>query len=412
MGIQARKRIFFNAGLLFALFFLTSAVTGSGSEKDGVRFKVRTDKPYTIVERSDFSRYDNGKYLGHVYREVRAAINPSGTDSGGSALYKGNFIVMEETLRDMRQSARAVNAIIPVNFALNAEGRMRIEDDRGFPALRDFPVYEADGVTEGSTWTAGGRRAVDPLNEGKTFLVPFTAVYEYKGIEDYKGVPVHRIEASYKPDSGISTLNSRQSGGFSGGGGAVLSSVTGKHDVTILIAVENGMMLLSRDNLDETFSWNDGRTVRFRGFTLCFAQSIVPLDGGKIKKEIEKTDSIELEPVDAGLRLSIRDLQFVSDSNELLPSEAARLDLIAASLSGVEGRTFLVEGHTAATGRPDGEMQLSIERAKRIVDELSARGIPQSRFIYKGWGGTKPIGDNSSDAGRRLNRRVEITILD
>ncbi|MDR2659501.1 MAG: OmpA family protein [Spirochaetaceae bacterium] len=400
MNKAAHKR--FLTGV-FSFIFLTSAVTGNT-----LNFKVQTTEPYTIVERSDFSRYDNGKYIGHVYREVRAAINPSGTEQDGSTRYKGNFIVMEETVRDMRQNARPVNAVVPVNFALNANGGIRIDDDRGFPALRNFPFYSQNGITKGDTWKAAGQRAVDPLNENKTLILPFTAVYEYKGIEDYKGIPVHRIEASYKSDADFSSVSAaglRQTDDK-------FSKLTGKHDVTILIAVENGMMLLSRDVLDETFSWNDGKTVRFKGFTLCFAQGIIPLDGGKIKKGIENVGGIELEPVDAGLRLSIRDLQFASDSSELLPSESARLDRIAASLAGIEGRTFLVEGHTASTGRPENEMKLSQERAKRIVDELAARGIPLGRFIYKGWGGAKPVGDNNTDAGRKLNRRVEITILD
>ncbi|MDR0408989.1 MAG: OmpA family protein [Spirochaetaceae bacterium] len=402
---MARKRIL-KDGLLCTLVFFASAITSAA-----LNIGTRTNEPYTMVERSDFSRYDNGKYIGHVYREVRAAINPSGTDSDGSTRYKGNFIVMEETLRDMRQNARPVNAVVPVNFALNAQGGMRIEDDKGFPALRNFPYYTQPSITKGFTWKASGQRAVDPLNEGKTLIVPFTAVYEYKGIEDYKGIPVHRIEASYKSDTDFTGAEYTADSTDSSGNGR-LSKLTGKHDVTILIAVENGIMLLSRDNLDETFSWNDGKTVRFRGFTLCFAQSITPIDSNKIKKEMETANGVEFEPVDTGLRLSIRDIQFVSDSSELLPNEAARLDRIAASLAGIEGRTFLVEGHTAATGRPESEKRLSVERAKRIVDELSSRGIPAGRFIYKGWGGEKPVGDNSTDAGRRLNRRVEITILD
>jgi outer membrane protein OmpA-like peptidoglycan-associated protein len=390
--------------LFYAAVFLTSAADGAG----GAYVKARTGEPYTMVERSDFSRYDNGKYIGHVYREVRAAINPSGTADGGSARYRGNFIVMEETLRDLRQSARAVNAIVPVSFELNADGRIRIENDRGFPALRNFPFFAPGRLTEGTTWRAAGQRAVDPLNEGKPVIAPFTAVYEYKGIEDYKGVSVYRIEANYKPNVDFSGTGSA----YAGENGAVLTALAGNHDVTILIAVENGMMLLLRDYVDETFSWSDGKKIRFRGFTLCFSQGIVALDDGKIRKSIENTEGIDFEPVDAGLRLSIRDLQFASDSAELLPSEAVRLDRIAASLSGIEGRTFLVEGHTASTGRPDGEMMLSVERAKRIVDELASRGIPQGRFIYKGWGGTKPSAGNDSDAGRRQNRRVEITILD
>jgi len=71
-----------------------------------------------------------------------------------------------------------------------------------------------------------------------------------------------------------------------------------------------------------------------------------------------------------------------------------------------------VEGHTAAVGRAAGELELSKRRAKKIVDELSARGIPADRFIYKGWGGTKPVAGNDTEEGRARNRRVEITVLD
>jgi outer membrane protein OmpA-like peptidoglycan-associated protein len=94
----------------------------------------------------------------------------------------------------------------------------------------------------------------------------------------------------------------------------------------------------------------------------------------------------------------------------MLPAERPRLDMIAGVLKETPDRTFLVEGHTAAIGRPDGEMELSVQRAKRMVDEMVSRGVPAERFIYKGWGGTKPLGDNANEEGRRLNRRVEITI--
>jgi outer membrane protein OmpA-like peptidoglycan-associated protein len=373
-------------------------------------FAGAAEKPsaYTLVERSDFSRYDNGKYIGHVYREVRAAINPEEAADDGTTRYHGNYIVMEETLRDMRQSARAVNAIVSVNFALLENGGMQIENDRGYPVLKNFPVYDISGINSGSVWTANGSRAVDPLNDGQILRVPFTARYEYKGIEDYRGVPCHRIEAEYET---IDDFSAAVNGGGNGAG-ATLSRVRGKHEVTILLAVSNGILILSRDNMDETFSWNDGKNVRYKGFTLSFGQGLVPLDTNAIKKTIEKTDGLELEKVDGGLRLSIRDLQFRSDSAELLPEETPRLDLIAESLAGIEGRTFLVEGHTASTGQALGEQDLSAERAKAVVDELVRRGIPAGRFIYKGWGATKALGDNSTPEGRRANRRVEITILE
>jgi outer membrane protein OmpA-like peptidoglycan-associated protein len=117
-------------------------------------------------------------------------------------------------------------------------------------------------------------------------------------------------------------------------------------------------------------------------------------------------------PVDSGLRLTVKDVRFAPDSDEFLPSENSRLEVIAGVLKDVPDKIFLVEGHTAAIGNPAGEMELSLRRAKRMADEMVKRGIPAERFMYKGWGGTRPLGDNATDEGRRLNRRVEITILE
>ena len=72
---------------------------------------------------------------------------------------------------------------------------------------------------------------------------------------------------------------------------------------------------------------------------------------------------------------------------------------------------FLVEGHTASTGRPAGEQKLSEQRARRIAEELAARGVDAGAFICRGWGGNRSIASNDREEGRAENRRVEITIL-
>ena len=56
-------------------------------------------------------------------------------------------------------------------------------------------------------------------------------------------------------------------------------------------------------------------------------------------------------------------------------------------------------------------MNLSVERTKSIAQELVKRGINEGRLICKGRGSTKPIADNSTAEGKKINRRVEITIL-
>ncbi|MDR2184777.1 MAG: OmpA family protein [Treponema sp.] len=395
------ERIIFKRLLIQAMIFSVS-LTAHAQEAPGpaFRFKAGGAVPYSVTERSDWSRYDNGKYTGHVCREVRASIVPA--ETGGAPLYRGNFFVFEETLRDLRQSARALDEIIPAAFRVDGDGTTRIEDDKGFPSLRGFPAFPAKALKPGDKWTAPGSRAVDPLNNGSFTVVPFTAGYEYKGAELYKGEPVYRISSAYAP---------RCQGEF---------RLQGNHAVDILIRREDGTLLMMRDNLDETYTWPDGSTLRFRGFTLTFGQGLIPMNQHEVIASLEETiteddiqgGNIEIATVPEGVRLTVREIRFIPDTAAFLPEEQPRLDTIAQALKKVPDRTILVEGHTAAVGLPEGEMELSVERARKMIEELVRRGIPAGRFMYKGWGGSKPLGDNSSEEGRRLNRRVEITILE
>ena len=140
----------------------------------------------------------------------------------------------------------------------------------------------------------------------------------------------------------------------------------------------------------------------------------------KLKKQIEDHQAksakssapITVDNTEAGIRLTIQNLQFKADSAELLPGEEKRLDQIAEILRLAEDAQFLIEGHTASTGYEAGEMKLSKERADSIAAALSTRGIGSERFICKGSGGKKPIASNDTAEGKALNRRVEITILD
>ena len=122
-------------------------------------------------------------------------------------------------------------------------------------------------------------------------------------------------------------------------------------------------------------------------------------------------NNIVAEEVPAGIRLSIRDIKFAPDSAQVLPGESSRLDEIAEVLKMAPNAQLLVEGHTASVGKPAGEQTLSELRAKKIAEELKARGVKAGAFICRGFGGTKPVASNETPEGRAQNRRVEITIL-
>ena len=127
----------------------------------------------------------------------------------------------------------------------------------------------------------------------------------------------------------------------------------------------------------------------------------------------KKIPSTTVTDEDDGIHIAIEDLNFYPDSEILLPDEAKRLDLIAEELvSKTKDKEFtlIVEGHTASVGKPTGEMNLSYLRAQTIINELVARGINRDICEAKGYGGTKPKGDNSTEEGRAMNRRVEIIL--
>jgi outer membrane protein OmpA-like peptidoglycan-associated protein len=71
-----------------------------------------------------------------------------------------------------------------------------------------------------------------------------------------------------------------------------------------------------------------------------------------------------------------------------------------------------VEGHTSSEGEATANMKLSADRAAAVMKALVERGIDKSKLVSKGFGITKPIGDNATPDGRQKNRRVEFVILD
>lgn len=87
------------------------------------------------------------------------------------------------------------------------------------------------------------------------------------------------------------------------------------------------------------------------------------------------------------------------------------VDQIAEYLKENPGTRIVVEGHTDITGSVEKNQILSENRAKAIKAELVKRGILESRLETKGYGSSKPIGDNNTKAGRTQNRRVTITKL-
>ncbi|WP_341841318.1 OmpA family protein [Chitinophaga caseinilytica] len=95
----------------------------------------------------------------------------------------------------------------------------------------------------------------------------------------------------------------------------------------------------------------------------------------------------------------------------LEPASATELDKLVDFLR--ENATLQVEisGHTDNVGSDADNLLLSQNRAKSVVDYLAQHGIAATRLKAKGYGETKPLESNDSDAGRAQNRRTELKII-
>lgn len=363
-------------------------------------FSYTENKTYTFVERTDLRRYDNGKYIGLMSREVKAVITPE------NDIYDGNFYVNQDTRRSVSYVTSGIHDSIPSVFKISENGQFSMIEDYGYPSFRSFPTFPKSEIHPGESWEAEAERAVDPLNKGLFTRIPVYAQYTYLRDEVYHGEEVYLLSAKWATRYGTGTKILDLDGDKS------LVSAAGNHSATIYISKKTGNALVVRDSVDEQFTYSGGNKIAFKGTISLFTEYPPQINDEEILPIINEVSDVEVEKTNAGLRLRLTNLQFKPNSAELLEGEKIRLLQIAAALKKVPESQFLVEGHTASTGNPKGEKELSLERAHTIVKELAALGIPVERFICKGSGGTKPIADNSTSEGKAINRRVEITILE
>jgi outer membrane protein OmpA-like peptidoglycan-associated protein len=102
------------------------------------------------------------------------------------------------------------------------------------------------------------------------------------------------------------------------------------------------------------------------------------------------------------------DIHFATGRADILPESLPIVDEIAALLKKRPAMKVGVEGHTDTTGTPAGNRTLSEARAKSVAAAVAAKGIAPARLIPAGFGQDRPVADNRTEEGRRLNRRVEI----
>lgn len=129
-----------------------------------------------------------------------------------------------------------------------------------------------------------------------------------------------------------------------------------------------------------------------------------------VQQEAQESASLDNDNdgnVDATIILS--GVNFTVGTADLTEEAAASLQTTAGLLEKhASGQRFEVAGYTDSMGSPKRNQQISEQRAETVRNFLIKQGIKADLLISKGYGQDNPIADNETQAGRAMNRRVEL----
>jgi outer membrane protein OmpA-like peptidoglycan-associated protein len=334
---------------------------------------------------------------------------------GGTGRHRAIFQTAERALRaegaivgQSFQWAREYES----EFERDARGHITIDKRFYMPVVRDVPVFPDRALHIGDSWSAEGHEMHDfrdSFGIPEPYRIPFTANYTFLGDKEWKGKTYPAFSVSYRifsePDPVTGTIWPRR--------------IMGASDQIVFWDFELGQAAFYSETFRMVFDLSDGRTVEYRGTAEAEIVESPQMDKERTIQDITREiaelgiPDVSVRIVDEGVTISLEDVQFQSNSAEMLPGEQAKLTKIAEILRRYPDRDILVGGHTALAGTKAGQMQLSRDRAASVADYLIGEKVRgPERMVVRGYGAEKPLGDNRTEDGRRRNRRVEITILE
>ena len=121
--------------------------------------------------------------------------------------------------------------------------------------------------------------------------------------------------------------------------------------------------------------------------------------------------NIGLQPIELNASVVLKNIFFDFNKAELKAESMAELDFLVQLMLENPSVKIEIGGHTDNVGKPAENLALSMNRAKAVVQYLISKKIPVQRLTAKGYGETRPMGDNKTEAGRAQNRRTEMKVI-
>ncbi|MDL2228690.1 OmpA family protein [Treponema sp. OttesenSCG-928-L16] len=392
-------------------FLCLAGMAGPAAGADQFIYKHKTGDKYRILSTVDENVYINRR-LSHRAEILNRIAVEVGEVQDGKGRHDAVFQTAERSVGanggQSFQWAREYHS----EFIRDRFGYLTISPEFYMPVVRNVPVFPGKEISPGDSWTAEGHEMHDfrdSFGIQEPYRIPFTAHYTYLGEREWKDQAYPAFSVTYRifnePQRVRGTLWPVR--------------IMGASDQLVYWDLDLGQAVAYEESFRMVFELSNGAIIEYRGRAEAEIIESSFMDKDQMIEEINKDIArmgiadTSVRAVDDGIAISLENIQFQADSAQFLPGETGKLDKIAEILLRYPDRDILVGGHTALAGTAAGRAELSWERAAVVAEYLINKKVRTAdRIVVRGYGAEQPLGDNTSEEGRRRNRRVEITILE
>lgn len=173
---------------------------------------------------------------------------------------------------------------------------------------------------------------------------------------------------------------------------AVIDQETGDYVAVISVEKDQDIML----------------TAKKKGFA--FSSQLISSDEIVVGKPV-KTEKVKIKPIEIGESYQINDINFATNSFEITPRITVVLNEFIDFLTLNDNLNIAINGYTDNVGDPEQNLTLSKNRAEAVYNFLVSKNITPTRLKFKGYGDKNTIAPNTTEEGRRKNRRTEFVIV-
>ena len=395
----------------FAALFVLSAALSWSEQRVQLEFAYEAGEQYRILSTVEQDVWINGA---HSHRSTilnRISISVPRVEAGRGYI-RATFVTSEEAVGGAAEVFAWGNEY-ESEFWRDRFGYYEIDPRYYMPVVRDVPVFPDRLLEPGDTWSVAGHEMHDfrrSFGIPEPYRFPIPVAYQLVDIVERDGRDFAllsvRYNVFYRPDRRYP--------------GAIYPvRISGFSDQLVYWDLRAGRPHEYEEEYSFVFTLSSGDEVVYEGTAGARVIEASRMDRTRIAAEVRQDlndlgfDDQEVVETDRGITIRLDNILFPPDSSLLLESEQLKLAGIARILERYPDRDVLIGGHTALAGTEAGRLQLSQDRAASVAGYLLRIGVrDRDQMILRGFGATEPVAGNDTDAGRRRNRRVEITILE